>query len=497
MKCKIRGTTILVPADQVHELRLSLAAIGLPSGGDLGFELFDEQRFGESEFSEQVKYHRALEGELARTISHLSGVERARVHLVLPSRSLFVTRDTNASGSVALHLRAGRRLDENQVRGIVPPRRFERSRAHARRCNYRRRGRKEFSRRYTTWRADNGRTQLSGTSRKGKRTSGSRAPRREFRTRSGLLYVLPPTLVSRGKSTQKKNSYRRKVAPRSFQITEERDGNQSARAEGIPGAASNLPGGEPAQTAENQQGLVRRAETRNFEISKTTRHAFIPVGRVERLQVAVVVDGIWEGEGADRSFTPRDEEELTRLKTIVSRAVGIVSERGDQIDVSCVPFAEREPIPADPVDELMGPYSQWRPYLPYALWIPGGIIALLLLRRIRKSIKALTKSASSKAAKKNKALFDQRRSGRGITELFHEFTSTSPIGNQGAFAKVPMKSAPNFFAINPTTQFLFFPPNLRPKIRCVQHESCVGGLGDMNQDGESEKKNHGGLKVKR
>ena len=113
------GTEIWVPEPNVHELRLSLASQGLPDGGGAGFELFDEQRFGESEFSEQVKYHRALEGELARTIMHLSGVESARVHLVLPSRSVFVNTENSATASVALRMKPGARLNQDQIKGLV------------------------------------------------------------------------------------------------------------------------------------------------------------------------------------------------------------------------------------------------------------------------------------------------------------------------------------------------------------------------------------------
>ncbi|MEY4577542.1 MAG: flagellar M-ring protein FliF, partial [Pseudomonadota bacterium] len=113
------GTTLLVPELQVHETRLTLASEGLPSGGGVGFEVFDQQRFGESEFSEQVKYHRALEGELSRTISHLAGVKRARVHLVLPTRSLFAEQAQSASASIVVHLVPGWKMRDDQVKGIV------------------------------------------------------------------------------------------------------------------------------------------------------------------------------------------------------------------------------------------------------------------------------------------------------------------------------------------------------------------------------------------
>lgn len=386
------GSTILVPGDRVHETRLTLAAAGLPSGGDSGFELFDEQRFGESEFSERVKYHRALEGELARTISHLSGVERARVHLVLPSRSLFVARDESASASVVLHLRPGRRLSEDQAAGIL----------HLVASSVR-----GMSTESVTLVDGEGRP-LGGAQGEGETAGDALEYRRQVeRERERAAQELLDATVGPGTAmvrvsadvsfTREEQTEERflpdEVAARSVQLQEERNTTDTAAtAAGIPGAASNLPGGEAAATQQGETGLVRRSETRNFEISKTTARRVVPVGRIERLQVAVVVDGVWSGEGEAREFAPRDEEEMQRLEAIVARAVGVVADRGDEITVSCIPFATQGEMPSeivDPVDQLMGPWAPWRPYAEKGLMGLLGVVTLLvLLRRRRKKKKS-------------------------------------------------------------------------------------------------------------
>ena len=112
------GGALMVPADKVHELRLRLAQQGLPKGGSVGFELMDKEKFGISQFSEQINYQRALEGELARTIETLGPVKSARVHLAMPKPTLFVREQKSPSASVTLNLQPGRALDEGQIQAI-------------------------------------------------------------------------------------------------------------------------------------------------------------------------------------------------------------------------------------------------------------------------------------------------------------------------------------------------------------------------------------------
>src|SRR5262252_990811 len=113
------GRAVLVPAERLYELRLTLASKGLPEGGGVGFELFDRQTLGQTDFLQRLNYQRALQGELARTIGQLGGVESARVHLALPERSLFVAEDRRPSASVVVKLASGRTLARAQIDGIV------------------------------------------------------------------------------------------------------------------------------------------------------------------------------------------------------------------------------------------------------------------------------------------------------------------------------------------------------------------------------------------
>ncbi|MEM9193876.1 MAG: flagellar basal-body MS-ring/collar protein FliF [Myxococcota bacterium] len=380
------GSTVLVPADKVHEARLTLASEGLPAGGALGFELFDEQRFGESEFSERVKYHRALEGELSRTISHLAGVDHARVHLVLPRRALFSNEDQTATASVALRLRPGWQMREDRVRGIV----------HLVASSVR-----GLSPENVTVVDGHGRSLSNGEREEGDLASDALDFRQRLESeKAKAIQNLLDASLGQGKAVVRVAadvSFRREeqteerfdpeaVATRSFQIEEERDPNQTGGgAEGVPGAVSNLPGGPEATAGAGTPGLARRNETRNFEVSKVTRRRIEPVGRLERLNVAVVVDGRWTGEGADRTFETRPEEELEQLRSIIASAAGINTERGDQMTVECVPFFDGEDPNALPPPDLLAELERWLPVIGIGvLVLVALIVALIVWRRRRK-----------------------------------------------------------------------------------------------------------------
>ncbi len=378
------GSTVRVPSDQVHRVRLALAAEGLPSGG-MGFELFDEQRFGESEFSERVKYHRALEGELSRTLSHLSAVERARVHLVLPRRSLFAGEQSVASASVVLHLRPGWRLRPEQVRGVV----------HLVASSVR-----GLSPEQVTVLDGEGRPLGDVEGEEGKGADRLHALQRRIeRARERAVQQLLDETLGPGKARVKvaaevvlgdEEEVEEKfepetVATRSFQIVEERDPNAAQRAEGVPGAASNLPGGEVPESSRTAAGLQKRTETRNYEVSKRVRTVRRPEGRLARMQVAVLVDGKWTEKDGKRLFAPLSKEELARIERVVARAAGVVPDRGDEVVVECVPFAaSAEPEPTDP-------FAAIRPYEPFmapalvGLGVLLGVIGLFVgVRRRRK-----------------------------------------------------------------------------------------------------------------
>jgi flagellar M-ring protein FliF len=377
------GTSLLVPDTQVHETRLMLASEGLPNGGGVGFEVFDQQRFGESEFSEQVKYHRALEGELARTISHLAGVKRARVHLVLPTRSLFAANEQDASASVIVHLVPGWKMRDEQVKGIV----------HLVASSVR-----GLDPDHVTLVDGDGRALGRGTHNEGELANDADAYRREIeRSKERAAQQMLDTTMGTGKSMVRVAaavSFTREevteetydpqtIAQRSFQITEERDGAANRTVGGLPGTPSNLPGGETASSAPAGGGAVlRRSETRNYEVSKISRRAVEPVGRVTGMQVAVVVDGRYRGTGDKRKFQALGKDELDRLQHLVAGAIGIDEKRGDRIVVECIPFAPAAPIIDDRsiVERTVGPYSDYLKYAGLAL------LALIVYRMLRKAL---------------------------------------------------------------------------------------------------------------
>jgi flagellar M-ring protein FliF len=373
-KLERAGTEIWVPEQTVHETRLQLAGEGLPNGGGAGFELFDQQKFGESEFSEQVKYHRALEGELTRTITHVAGVESARVHLVLPARSVFVNAENNASASIALRLKPGAKLTRDQTKGLV----------HLVASSVR-----GLAPENVTIIDGSGRRLSGGEEESEQATSGLDFQRSYERAQEhSLQQILDATLgpgramvrVAAEVSFAREETTEERVDPssvasRSFQITEERENTASGSAGGVPGAVGTLDGADPAMATTTDKGLVRRSETRNFEISKITRHAVEPVGRVTRLSVAVVVDGVWKGKGDKRTYVARTPAELGTIKNVVATAVGTKDDRGDRVTVECVPFAEQTVEP--PVAEA-GFDVVIRKNWPYAAAAGGALLVLVL-----------------------------------------------------------------------------------------------------------------------
>ncbi|MEC7518367.1 MAG: flagellar basal-body MS-ring/collar protein FliF [Myxococcota bacterium] len=380
------GGTILVPDASVHETRLTLANEGLPSGGGVGFELFDTQRFGESDFSEQVQFRRALEGELARTIRHLAGVESARVHLVLPERRLFTTDESEASASVALHMNPGWRLREDQVQGVQ----------HLVASSV-----QGLSPSNVTVVDGDGRPLSEQGGGAGEGVSDAEDLRRQIEQGKqravqqlldaslgpGVAVVRVSAEVDMSRVEDLQETYDPdRIATRSFEVTEERTADAEGDAQGIPGAASNLPGGPAAEATAGESAAGRRHERRNYEVTKTVRRQVRPVGRLSRLTVAVVVDGTWTGEGDGRSYTERDADELARIRSLVATAAGISAERGDEVTVENVPFAGSQDVPAAHPSDFIAVYEPWLPYAAgaalFLLALIGGVI--LWLRRKRK-----------------------------------------------------------------------------------------------------------------
>jgi flagellar M-ring protein FliF len=369
------GKAIRVPASKVDELRLEFASDGLPSSGRIGFEIFDRTAFGATEFLEHVNYRRALEGEIARTISTLSEVSSARVHIAMARQSLFASREQPAKASVVLKLRANRPLGASTVQGItnlvassvegLRPESVVIMDSFGRPLSRPQAGEEE---------------PLGGAQME-------RQQRVERDLTSKVIALLEPIVGQSGvrvnvsarldasseEATEERWDPEEKVI-RSRQVSGDAATLAASAAQGLAGTRSNLPppvqpgqNAPPAPQAATNPPLLpgRGSETTNYEISRTTKHTIRPRGDLARLSVAVILDNEQVAtKNADGTVTqstkPRSAEQLQKITGLVAAAVGLDTERGDHLTVENVPFEET------PVEQPV-PTTIWQRYAPQAV----------------------------------------------------------------------------------------------------------------------------------
>ncbi len=333
------GTTILVPDQNVFDLRLKIAGEGTMVGQGVGFEIFDEIKVGQTDFVQKINYQRALQGEIARTISDFPAVERARVHLVIPSRSLFIEEQHAPSASVVLKLVDGKSLKNKEVEAIVnlvvmAVEGMKRDRITVADTV----GRILYS--------PSDDATLEGLSTSQLEYKLTMQQNLERRIEEMLFPVIGPGKVIAkvnadldfSQRTIRKEEYDPDVTVvRSEQRSEESTQGRANTEAGIPEANFR---GDGIAGALSQQQSTRETRTTNFEINKTEQQIIAPMGVVDRLSVAVIVDGTYEknAETGELVFTPRQDEELTRIRSLVENAVGYSSARGDSIEVSTISF---------------------------------------------------------------------------------------------------------------------------------------------------------------
>lgn len=376
------GRAIFIPAEQVYETRLSLAGSGLPRGGGVGFEIFDKQSFGMTDFAQKINYLRALQGELARTIASLAPVEAARVHLALPEKRLFREQQQKATASVIVKLAAGQNLREGQILGIV---------------NLVAGSVEGLEAEQVAVIDDNGRV-LSKTS--DNTAESGMAPnmleyqqnleqRLEMRAQAlldralgmGNSMVQVTATVDFTQRERMEESYDpNTTAVRSEQSSTEKGG--IAGAGGVPGVQSNIEG---EQGRNSFIPTSRTNETVNYEISKVVSKQVDPVGGIKNLSVAVLVaDRPVEnpdGDGETPTYAPRDASELAAIEKMVGRALGLDTQRGDRIAVISRPFetafSEEPLVKPSPWSRIY----RMMPMLKYALLcLAAGLLYFLVVR---------------------------------------------------------------------------------------------------------------------
>ncbi|MFC7473214.1 flagellar basal-body MS-ring/collar protein FliF [Dankookia sp. GCM10030260] len=344
------GTQVLAPADQAPRLRLLLAKEGLPAGGGVGWEIFDRgESLTTTPFQQDVNRLRALEGELARTIRGLAGVRAARVHLVLPRREAFSRERGEAQASVVLAMQGAQRLDREGVQAVlhlvataVPGLKPQGISVVDSRGALLARGGQAL--------AGPGMAQSQEETRRAQELRLGRAVEELLERSLGPGRVRAEATLEmdfdRIETREERFDPDNQVA-RSQQSTTE----QNRGAEPAPtSVAGNLPGAEPPPggtgTSENRQ-----EETTNYEIGRSTRNTLREHPVVKRLSVAVLVDGVTEGEPP--RWRERSPEELARIAALVRSAVGFDDKRGDKIEVVSMRFVE-ETLPVDAAPGFLG-----------------------------------------------------------------------------------------------------------------------------------------------
>jgi flagellar M-ring protein FliF len=429
--------TLQVPADRVHDIRLKLASQGLPRGGMVGFELMENQKFGISQFAEQVNYQRGLEGELARTIQSIGAVQAARVHLAIPKPSVFVREEQKPTASVMLNVYAGRTLDSAQIAGITHLVSSSVPQLPATNVTV----------------IDQTGALLSQLKSKLTEAGLDAAQVKYVHDVEGSIIkriedILKPMLgnenfkvqvaadIDFSQSEQTAESYRPNNTPettavRSRQTNESASINQSAG--GVPGALSNQPpvpatapltqpatGTAPGQAAKpgatppgqldaagvtaplnavGQPINTSKNATVNFEVDKTIRHTKQAMGDIRRLSAAIVINHRKEmDKNGQPVIKPIPEAEMKQINELVREAMGFNKERGDSISVANAPFTaagdksdSSMPIWKDP-DNISFAKDIVK-YLLIAL-----IVAFLFLKVIQPSLKTMFPSAEERRA---------------------------------------------------------------------------------------------------
>jgi flagellar M-ring protein FliF len=381
------GASILVPADKLDSARLEIASQPMPHSGRLGFELFDKPNWAGSDFSEKVNYQRALEAELERTLSTLSEVSAVRVHLVMPSDSLYSERDRSAKASVMVKLRRGSlpQQEDMAIRQLVAGAVDRLSPENV-----------------VVVDAD---TNLplnrlgSGPGEAGGSEIDQQLAKRAVETLEPVVgaegvraSVHVEYDLSSGEETQETYDPASAV-PLSMTRSEEALGSGSLG--GVPGTSSNLPNAKVSPPAKpDAQTQSSKSESSTYGVSRLVRHTVEPAGRIKRISAALLVDdaAVIEIKNGQRvaSHRKRTSDEMKQIEQVAAAALGIDAKRGDLLAVENLSFQTLQqdaPLPPTMLEKVQRNVREWTWLLRYlALACLFGSVYMLVLRPVKKQV---------------------------------------------------------------------------------------------------------------
>ncbi len=420
------GSTIKVPSGKLDELRLMMAALGLPKTGRLGFEIFDKTNFGATEFAEQVNYHRAIEGELERSVMSLTEVETARIHITVPKQSVFLENREPAKASVVLKLKLGAKLSPHNVQAL---------------CHLVASAVEGLAPELVSIVDMNG-TLLNKPHKPSEDGSDVADSVIEYKRKleRDLLAKINATLeplvgpdryragvsidcdISSGEQSEEVFDPDRSVML-SSQKTEDASGLNAAG--GTPGTASNMPRPPPRSNG----GLTttsRKTDNLVFQTSRLVKRTKLPQGAVKRMSISVLLDHTVRWDGPENKKTrvvvPPTPESLKSIRELISGVAGFDEDRGDQLIVEALPFEntlQLVPPPASPATLALRPKIKipWAPpwiapqlealvndTLENKFLIPSAlVIVLLLVTGVILLLRKLIKKLLARKPKKGKA----------------------------------------------------------------------------------------------
>lgn len=338
------GKTIAIPKELLHSTQMTLMAeIGSPKMGSIGLEIFDKQDFGMNSYAQKINYQRALQGELMRAINTLTAVKQSKVILALPNKKTFLEEGGQPSASVVVELHQGKELTQDQIRGI----------------------------RYLVANAVEGMDadKVTVLDERGKvltrhsdGVAGGSNELLDLKAKieddlknriedilskvvghAKVVAKVDATLNHRVISSVEESVDPDKTAIRSQQSEEESLDGSRSNPTGIPGSRSNLPGAEDQGTVGFKQDVKKEIKTTNYEVPKTVRNIRESAGSLERVSVAVVVDGMMvtstKADGTtETKWQPRSAEELKKYEDLVKNAIGFNSNRGDSVRIENIQF---------------------------------------------------------------------------------------------------------------------------------------------------------------
>jgi len=381
-------STVLIPTDMVYNERIKMASMGLPKSSNVGYELFDQQQFGATDFEQRIKYLRALEGELAKTIESLQPIEKAEVNIALPKESVFVSREVPPSASVVLTLASGQILSQSQIFGI----------------------RNLVAASIPKLEAENVKIINSNGEPLGENdelASSKERAQAQIRYKQNMekmyedkiIHILSPIVggvdnvvakVTMDFDFDQKESEKEVYDPnnvvRSEQVLEEkREGYKPKEIGGVPGAVSNIGPVQGLDDGNLQDKYQKSQTTTNYEITKTTSKIKGEFATLKRISAAVVVDGKHTvAEDGTVSYVELAEDQIAKIDSLVRQAIGFAEDRGDEVTVTNFMFDKPGMYDKkSPVESVMSQFEQYvGPLSPLLKILVVAIVLFVFYKKV-------------------------------------------------------------------------------------------------------------------